>query len=172
MLKVGKNRGCYPQYHYLPGLKICKRSKSQSRTNSTAIIVAQTLLGNNIKVRTKKTHPGLAVEERITIIDNTQLQVTGFFTVKRAKFDDILLYSKVTLSGALFKPNTIDDDFSLEKEDKDVLVSGNFGINLNKTENPLNPGNDTDTYKCYLSASDICIQFGCIYACIYFCFNK
>ena len=40
-------------------------------------------------------------------------------------------------------------DFSLEEEDKDVIVSGNFGVNLNETGNLLNAGNYTafNTFK-------------------------
>ena len=70
------------------------------------------------------------MEERITIVDNRQLLITGFFTSKKSKFDDILLYSIVTFSYALFKLNPIDDDFSLEEEAKYLDVSGNIDINF------------------------------------------
>ena len=89
------------------------------------------IIKHNLKVHTKRHHPGSVVKERI----KKQLPLSGFFTSKKAKIDGILPYFEVTSNDESILPNTLDDDLTFEEKTKDVVVSDNTGLSLSDLKN-------------------------------------
>ena len=83
---VGKHRGCYHHHSHLPGLEIFEMSESHSRAIFHCDHCGIEIIRHNLRVHTKRHYPGSVVKERIW----RQLPVSGFFTSKKAKINDIL----------------------------------------------------------------------------------
>ena len=101
-----------------------------SESNSRAIIECDhceiEIIRHVLKVHTKRHHPVYVVKERI----KKQLPVSGFFTLKKVKIDDILPDTEVTSNDESVLQNTTDDEFNLEEKAEEVVVSDNIGLCL------------------------------------------
>ena len=56
--------------------------------------------------------------------------MSGFFTSKKVKVDDILPDTEVTSNDESLLQNTTDDEFNLEEKTEEVVVSDNIGLYL------------------------------------------
>ena len=76
-------------------------SESHSRATIQCDHCGLEITRHNLKVHTKRHHPGLVVKERI----KRQIPVSGFFTSKKAKIDDILPDKAKAISAELVELN-------------------------------------------------------------------
>ena len=77
-------------------------SESHSRATIQCDHCGLEIIRHNLKVHTKRHHPGLVVKERI----KRQLPVSGFFTSKKAKIYDILPDIEFTSNDESMLQNT------------------------------------------------------------------
>ena len=92
------------------------------------------IIKHNLKVYTKRQHPGSVVKERI----KRQLPVGGFFTSKKAKIYDIFPDIEQTSNDESILQNTTNDDFTLEEKTKYIVVFGNSYLNLSDFKDIMN----------------------------------
>ena len=125
-------------------------SESHSRATIQCDHCGLEIIRHNLKVHTKRHHPGLVVKERI----NRQLPVSGFFTSKKAKIYDILSDIELPSNDESMLQNITDGDFTLEEKTKDVVVSNNIGLSLSdfkdimdKNTKKIIDNNDKNTEK-------------------------